>query len=37
MERKMLKLKKSVYINIHEEEIDTNTLISKLAKDLFGV
>ncbi|MDY2800091.1 hypothetical protein [Fusobacterium mortiferum] len=30
-------LKKKVYIDIKEEEIDSNTLISRLAKDLFGV
>lgn len=29
--------KKEVYINIYEEEIDSNMLISRLAKDLFGV
>lgn len=29
--------KKEVYINIYEEEIDSNILISRLAKDLFGV
>jgi hypothetical protein len=29
--------KKEVYINIYEEEIDSNMLISQLAKDLFGV
>lgn len=30
-------LKKKVYIDIKEEKIDSNTLISRLAKDLFGV
>lgn len=30
-------LKKKVYIDIKEEEIDSNTLISRLAKDLFRV
>ena len=30
-------LKKKVYIDIKEEEIDSNTLISRLAKALFGV
>lgn len=30
-------IKKEVYISIQEEEIDSNTLISRLAKDLFGV
>ena len=30
-------IKKKVYIDIKEEEIDSNTLISRLAKDLFGV
>lgn len=29
--------KKEVYINIYEEEIDSNTLVSRLAKELFGV
>lgn len=29
--------KKEVYINIYEEEINSNMLISRLAKDLFGV
>lgn len=33
----MNRIKKKVYINIFEEEIDSNVLISKLAKDLFGV
>lgn len=35
MDKKVLK--KAVYISIQEEEIDSNTLISRLAKDLFGV
>ncbi|WP_373080445.1 hypothetical protein [Fusobacterium varium] len=30
-------LKKKVYINIKEEEIDSNTLISRLVKELFGI
>lgn len=30
-------LKKKVFIDIKEEEIDSNTLISRLTKDLFGV
>jgi len=30
-------IKKEVYISIQEEEIDSNTLISRLAKDLLGV
>lgn len=30
-------LKKKVYIDIKEEEIDSSTLISRLAKDLFRV
>lgn len=33
----IIKKKKEVYISIQEEEIDSNTLISRLAKDLFGV
>ena len=34
---KKIIIKKEVYISIQEEEIDSNTLISRLAKDLFGV
>lgn len=34
---KKIIIKKEVYISIQEEEIDSNTLISKLARDLFGV
>lgn len=33
----IIKKEKEVYISIQEEEIDSNTLISRLAKDLFGV
>lgn len=35
--KKKIIIKKEVYISIQEEEIDSNTLISRLAKDLFGV
>ena len=35
--KKKMIIKKEVYISIQEEEIDSNTLISRLAKDLFGV
>lgn len=34
---KKILIKKKVYISIKEDEIDSNTLISRLAKDLFGV
>lgn len=34
--KKMI-IKKKVYISIQEEEIDSDILISRLAKDLFGV
>lgn len=34
---KKIIIKKEVYISIQEEEIDSSTLISRLAKDLFGV
>lgn len=35
--KKKIIIKKEVYISIQEEEIDSSTLISRLAKDLFGV
>lgn len=35
--KKKIIIKKEVYISIQEEEIDSNTLISRLAKDLFRV
>lgn len=35
--KKKMVIKKKVYISIQEEEIDSNTFISRLAKDLFGV
>ncbi len=35
--KKKIIIKKEVYISIQEEEIDSNTLISRLAKALFGV
>ncbi|WP_255456931.1 MULTISPECIES: hypothetical protein [Fusobacterium] len=34
--KKMI-IKKEVYISIQEEEINSDILISRLAKDLFGV
>lgn len=35
--KKKMIIKKEVYISIQEEEIDSNTLISRLVKDLFGM
>ena len=35
--KKKMVIKKKVYISIQEEEIDSNTLISRLVKDLFGM
>lgn len=37
MEKEKVKIvKKDVYINIIEEDIDSNILINKIIKDLFG-